>query len=63
MLTKEKDVIRNIYRQKQITLNHDNFNGYFILYIFLDNDLRPVDGQVKRAETCSQFKIIHLVNK
>ena len=27
------------------------------------NDLRPDDGLVKRAETFSKFKIIHLVYK
>ena len=36
---------------------------YHILYSFLDKDLWPDDGLMKRAETCSQLLKLRLVNK
>ena len=67
MLTKRKQMLlETSNRQNEISFNHNNFKGYvlchFIYCSFLDNDIRPDDGPVK-AETCSQFKIQHLVNK
>jgi len=51
--------------KNEIQLNSDKLISHvvsYILYSFLDKDLRPDDGLVKKVETYSHSKL-YLVNK
>ena len=60
---------RRNYTMYNMTLFNENNRktshiiSYYTFYSFLDKDLRPDDGLVKRAETCSHLKTTPDKNK
>ena len=66
-MLKEKMLLWAFIDKNEISLNHNNLISYIlslhIFYGFLDKDLQPDDGLVKRAETRSNFFVLKPIHK